>query len=499
MNLWAKRTGQLLLIAVLFLMSCEDDTYFLGFKNEVSKFSVRYVEFSIGDGTVLSIDSVLSDNFSGTQRLLLGQHIDPVLGTVRAEFYSEFVPATTAKIASIPTYTYTYDSMVIEARLDYYSYGLTNESTEQIKIYRIVGDTLSYRKDIPFKINGKDTLISQLGGNRYFTNSKVAYDLGPIGESTYKVRYSKLQEGSDTILIRSRLNDSFGNELFNIALNDVGEQFSNRKLFKSVFKGLVFVPSNCNAIIGINPVNTSTRMRMYYHTSDNTGIKDTLFRDFYTGVSFTNISTSRSAEFPSELTPYSGTSPVSGIRAIQAGSAMVTKIDLNPFYEQFADTLTRPILINEAEIVISSVPSSNAYTPINYLDMRIMKENDKYVDFRIKADSAIISRYHTVTDSRHFYVASDLLSGTGTPAAGLSYRKSKNSYSGNVTLFVQTLIKNKDKPIDNRIRYLGLYPASSIIGINSVTSLGKSVDRMIFNKADIKLRVYYTIPNTTNL
>jgi hypothetical protein len=63
MNLWVKRTGQLL-VAVLFLMSCEDDSFLLGFQNKNKKFNVRHQEFTLPSSVVL-IDSITTDNLDG--------------------------------------------------------------------------------------------------------------------------------------------------------------------------------------------------------------------------------------------------------------------------------------------------------------------------------------------------------------------------------------------------------------------------------------------------
>lgn len=81
MSLWVKRTGQLL-VAVLFLMSCEDESFLLGFRNQNKKINIKYQEFKFsGDQTsVLLLDSIFTDHdhndVNATNRFLIGQYIN---------------------------------------------------------------------------------------------------------------------------------------------------------------------------------------------------------------------------------------------------------------------------------------------------------------------------------------------------------------------------------------------------------------------------------------
>lgn len=498
MNLWVKRAGQLLL-AVLFLMSCEDETYILGFINKNRKFNVGYQEFTIGEGTVISVDSVITDNLGGTSRILVGDYSDPIVGGVRAEAYTEFAPTNRNKLATSTTLEYFYDSLVFQMRLDYYSYGLVNEGLSKFKIHRITEDTLSYLGIASLK--------------RYYANSSLLYETEPLGEVTdiYKVsgtgeketikkvplKYTTLKDGIDTLIAKTRLSDEFGNELFIVALTNFQSEFSDGREFEERFKGFVFVPSESNAVIGLSTSNIYTRMRLHYHTTENGVNKDTLYRDFFfnQGVSFNNISVNRAPEFPTAEPPYTGVDPVSGNRAIQSGNLMVTKIDLEPYYTNFADTVSDKVLINSAEVVIESIDNETGYAPIGNFELRVLKENDRYMDYRKDADSVAMRGYSLVSDNKFYYVAADF----SNYATNLSYNSSKGHYSGAATLFFQSLITNREKPADERLRYLGIYPATPAITGLSVLPIGKSINRSVFSKQNIKLRVYYTLPNSPNL
>src|SRR6478735_4297842 len=143
MSLWVKRTGQLL-AAVLFLMSCEDESFLLGFRNQNKKINIRYQEFKFtGDQTsVLLIDSIITDQYdvNTTSRFLIGQYLDNSFGTVHSEVYTQFQPSFYTQLDATGM---TFDSVTLQLRLDYYEYGSEVNFDEKFKIHRMT-DTLSF-------------------------------------------------------------------------------------------------------------------------------------------------------------------------------------------------------------------------------------------------------------------------------------------------------------------------------------------------------------------
>src|SRR5688572_22814970 len=194
MNLWVKRTGQLL-VAVLFLMSCEDDTYLLGFQNKNKKFNVRAQQFSLPSSVILT-DSLITDNQDRSSRLLVGQYQDLRFGTVRAETFTQLFPATKARLSS----SSVFDSVTIKLRLDFYSYGLEGESEEKFTVHEITEDSISLYR-------------------RYYYNSTLGYNPTPLGEVTCLVntdslsKHADLGANADTIQFTGKLADNFGLKL----------------------------------------------------------------------------------------------------------------------------------------------------------------------------------------------------------------------------------------------------------------------------------------------
>lgn len=518
MNLWVKRTGQLLL-AALFLMACEDETSLLGFRAN-NRFNVKYQEFLVGQGAVVAVDPELTDQATGSRRLLVGEHNDLIIGSIRSEAFAEFLPESVTKLAEKGDHTYVYDSLTIQLRLDGYTYGLTSSSTGagSLSVRTITEtDPLNIRQEY-YTIPGTNKEILVNVANRYYSSSTVSYadETRSLGETQFEqiflfedeerripvnVTLARL-ERQDTLVARSRLDDDFGLELFNIALNDDNGEFSDQNKFRARFKGIAIIPDACTSVYGLDPVNSYSQIRLYYHSEFEGEAVDTLTRDFvFSGVSFHNIIPTRVDELPVVDPPYVAGEATTSLRVVQGGYPMVTKIDLSNFYEEFTDQISeKNIIINAAELVIESVNTAGDYNPLPVLELRLMQEDNNFVDFReldpMTKDS--LNRFFIFTNQLNYYVSSDLSTQSQTRIAGnLRYNSTTKSYAGSITLFIQTLLENRNSQYSPL--YLGLYPGTAITGIPSTVPTGKTLDRSVFMKENIKLRIYYTQPNNQNL
>lgn len=478
MNLWVRRTGQLLL-AALFLLACEDENSLLGFRNPTSKFDVSYIEFNIGAGSVLSLEGAITDNLNAPTRLLVGEYQDPVVGSIKAIGFTEYLPPSSTLIDG----SSVYDSIVLHLNLDLYTYGLNAERTEKFTIHRITGDTLTY-----------------YNLNRYYSDSFFEYDPVELGEAEFVINPDSIKKllglpaaQRDTLVARSRLSDTFGQELFLLALSDANSEYTNLANFRTRMKGFAFVPSESNSIIGYDPLSQFSKLTMHYHTLDDLGeVKDTLELNFGFNVrSFHNITATLTGEWAGITQPNQGIDPASGLRYVQSGTPHISRIDLNDFYTNFIDTLSTNVLINTAFITIESVQKVDGFNPLQAFELRAMNENDDFLKLSNPQDSLLMLKYRVLPAQNNFLPLSD----AGQEAIGLSYDDPNNAYRASVTLFAQDIINNKSLP--DRLRYLGVYPATSLTRLN-VPNFGKVVDRTIFHKDNIKLQVYYSAPTNAN-
>lgn len=476
MNLWAKSFGRFAILAVaLFFFSCEDETSFLGFRNPNKKFDVSYLEIDIPT-SVLSIDSVVTDNYgtilNGSPFNAVGAYSDPLTGTLRAETYLQLSPSSTTKLEE----NAEFDSLTIQLRLNFYSYGFMGQQQMQFNLHEITGEVLSL-----------DTLKK-----RYYSNSAVQYNTSPVGQASIFVNKASLDtvKRDTVLLIKGKLDEAYGRRLFDLALTDPGFTFSDRNLFIQEIKGLVITPTENSGILGFNPVHSSSKIVLHYHRLNEQNETDTLERSFVFNKAefnpnFTNYSTDRTAtELASITQSYQPVQPGSGMRAVQNGSPLITKLDLTRFYD-FADTLEN-ILVNSAELVISNVASPEGMEAHRSLMLVMMNNDDNLFTLYNNETAGSFGNYYLYPQGRRFYVHADAT----TSQATLNYNPEEDEISGFITLFAQSLFRNKnDKQgniSDSRIKYLALFPLDPFIA--------GSVHRTVFNASNIKLRINYTMP-----
>lgn len=484
MNLWVRISRQLAVLAVaLFFFSCEDESSLLGFKNPNKKFDVSYVDIALNVSSVLAIDSVVTDLrpvvVNGQPRsvdgLLVGQYQDPELGNITAQSFLTIYPTINSELQARAVY----DSITVQFRLNAYAYGFTGTQQKTFKVHEITGDTL--------------TLFN---GNTYYASSPAPqYSADPIGQANISVNYDSLQKQAalaanrqDTFLITGRLSDDFGSRIFE-AVRAGFTTSAQARLFKSQIKGIALLPGDEPGILGINVLASTTgqfsKVTLHYHTLTEAGaVDDTLSRSFGTELSsFTRIQADRTGTELAGTVPYQSTD-TPGLRYVQSGAGLLTKLDLSPFWV-FADSVDN-VLINSAELSIGASGASGL-KPHDGLMLALMNnETDQLLNSAVAADREVVSQYYSASaDGTRYFVA-------GTDAGGtIQYDGEANRFSGFITLFAQSLFSSKDKGDgtvnEERLKYVALYPVNPPIG--------RSVTRTIFPKENVSLRIYYTRAN----
>lgn len=514
MNLWAKRAGLLLSAAVLFfLISCEDDSFLLGFRGK-KKFQGQYHEivFNGDKSSVLVLDSVYTDNqplsvqgIQATYRYLIGQYNDPELGPVRAEVFAQFQPDNDpSKLPFFNTKNETIilDSISVSLRFDYYIYGSLGNISERVNVHRLT-DSLSYSK-------------------RYFNSSTLPYDPVPLGQMSFdleRIIYDLADDsGRDSsFYLRGTLGTKFiegagpgwdyAQELLAYARSkgDSALVRQNVKEFRRKFFGLAFIPATTDGIFGYSPLYTNSKLTLHYQTLTEDSLALSFYFTPYGNVianAATNITTSRMGDLsgiPSGNIPYNPADDSK--RYIQDGSTVITELDLADFYS-FADTLEN-IIINSAELTADVLGSPAGINPPSSLYPVLMKKQaGRIVPLSMKNDHDSLTwrQFGRVlyTDTTNFAIATEL--SNQTPLV-LSYSRSSKKYSGYATMFFQQLFDNKDNA-EFKIEHIGLYPATAPIyrrvrySVNPIpaviTGIGNEVNRATLKTSGIKLKLYYT-------
>jgi len=487
MNLWAKRIGQLAVIPVaLFFFSCEDEAGVLGYKNPNPKFEASYIEIPV-ESSVLLLDSQRTSNFvfsSETNRLLLGKYVDSEFGTLTADAYTQFF---TTSATPLPA-DVTYDSVSVHLLLDFYNYGSRDTTTTQsVSIYELDEDLLYENRKY------------------YFNKSEAQVKSIPLGSKNFRVNPDTLdayaaKSSTKTVVVKVPIDKAFGQRIFDKALLYRNKETSKDSTFKmyeefiKIFKGIAVKVNAGDKIIGLN---TNSAIRVHYHTPpvDGTPKPGALTLSFAFVTNFSQIKNDRSGTDLSGLTQFATDyQPADGKRYIQSGTGVYTKLDFKKFFE-FCDTIPN-IIITSANLVIDSVEQSSLAPPGNLI-LKVLQANNTVKKVRTLKDTTTLGSYNPQfrahTGALAFDVGSvidnDLamfIKGDQTPF--MTYSSTKKSYNGNFALFFQQLsMVREDLP---RFQDFVLNP-SAPAAPNS-----KSVNRVVFPKGSIKLKVYYTKPTT---
>ncbi|MGC3947385.1 MAG: DUF4270 family protein [Chryseolinea sp.] len=492
MNLWVNRIGQLtiLSVALFFFISCQEDVSTLGYKNPNSKFKVSYAEIPI-TSSVLLRDSLRTSNYSYSgepNRLLVGMYQDDRFGSVSSSAVTQYFPVNNSKLAS----TAVYDSVSLQLQFDLYHYGSTAKSPQSLSVYKLE-DVLLF-DNIKNFFNKTTVNTGELLGSKSFTINPKDFD-----------DFAKSTTDYDTVItIKIPLSNAFGREIFEAAINwrdssEAGDDLFVKYVdFTAKFKGLVIKPETSDKAVGFNPSALNTRLLIHYHTTaDTTAINLGL-----SGViGFNQITGDRSASELAEIQQYH--QPYledTDKRYIQSGAGILTKIDLSAFYE-FLDTIPN-IMVNSAELVVENVESSSTLPPPPTIILRnLTPDNNRFRKFSksrpqdsldiihyrgfLNYDRAVANTPAIIDNDNVYYVRGD-------KATLLSYSSTKNSYSGIFTLLLQQMsIRNDDR---TPLKAFVLYPGSDASTTPAFTSGAKSLNRAIFPRSGIKLKIYYTKP-----
>jgi len=491
MNLWARPLGQLAMLAVaLFFFSCEDESSTLGYKNPNSKFKVSYVEIPI-ESSVLLRDSLRTSNYSYSgepNRFLVGSYIDDVFGQISAAAFTQYY--TTLPIVKVSS-TSVYDSVTLQLQFDLYHYGSTSATQQTISVYEL------------------DDSIRVSNGKYYFNNSEIPHST-VIGSKSFVVdpskfdEFAKSSEDFDTVItVTLPLDFEFGHRIFNANIryrDEVDSTFATFRKFVQEFKGIAIKSDVADKVLGISP-SPNSRIIIHYHdaTQDSLG----LIMRFSELLGFSQIKSDRTG---TELEPVNNyfvdALQESDKRYIQSGVGILTKLDFSNFYA-FTDTVPY-VLINSAELTIESVESSLSYAPPSLLSLRVMNDNTnrmKRFSTKNAQDVKDLTAYKQLLrvdvgfPNSPALVDSDSVIFALDRSLSMNYSSTENKYSMGMSLFLQQLASpTEDK---TKFRTFLLHPAAENVQGNPDAQSGlKTVNRVVFPKDKIKLKIFYTKPTT---
>ena len=489
MNLWVKLIGQLTIwsVALFFFISCKEEVSDLGYPNPNSKFKVYYYEIPL-ESSVLLRDSLRTSNFSYSgepNRFLIGGYQDDRFGSVTSNAVTQYFTSSTAKLAAGAVY----DSVSLQLQFDLYHYGSMEKTQQSLNVYKLE-DVIKF-DNIKNFFNKTTVATGELLGSKSYTIKPDDFDKFASSSTDY-----------DTVItIRVPLNEVFGRELFSAAVkwrdyaSPEDSLFIHYGKFIEQFKGLVIKPDVSDKAIGFNPSGAGTRLLVHYHTATDTTF---MILGMNGVIGFNQITGQRTGELAQVQEYHREYLQESDTRYIQSGTGVLTRVDFGKFYD-FIDTIPN-LLINSAELVVENVETSSFAAPPSLVLRNLTPETNRFRKYTLHnlQDSIDYTHYRgffqydVATSQTPAVVDNDLVFFARTDKANVvPYSSTKKSYSGVLTLLLQRMVAAGD---ETPLKAFALYPGSEAANTPAFRSGAKSLNRAVFPKNGIKLRIYYTKP-----
>jgi hypothetical protein len=414
----------LILPLTLFLFSCEDPNEIgLELTGDPERIGAYYQEIELGT-SLINNDSLFTLSI---QRLMTGETFNNEFGKLSASSYTQF-RFSSAKL-DIPD-SAMFDSLVLYVKNDY-AYGPGIAINQRFTVHELTEDLY-------------DTAA-------YFSFSSAEYDPIPIATGDFL-----LPERNDTIL-SFRIDDTYGQELFEAAIDTNMIDPDDVSTLHALFKGFAFISDlGNNSVMGINVINDSTQLRLFYTYNDST--YNYPF-DLSGVANFNRIVTDRNG------TPLQGIEeihnedfyPDNDKLYIQSGADLVTKIHFAPLLE-FFDTIEYAT-INQSLISITiDEPGFNELPPSS-VSFYYTNETNKRI--RVGNQYAGILQEGTSELLKAPYVEEEL------------------NYKASISIFCDNLLK-------------GYVTDTVVLMYPPEFGIANTVNQMIASQGKIILEIYYS-------
>tara|TARA_R110001592_G_scaffold2956_3_gene16563 strand:+ start:1156 stop:2457 length:1302 start_codon:yes stop_codon:yes gene_type:complete len=430
MNLLGKiKSIGALMLGLTLLFSCEKNGDF-GFGSD----DISPVEFSVETvGTSSSV--VLLDSISSTNLGVgfIGDIDDPDVGKVKATSYAKMqLNVTDLKAISEEA---VLDSVKLSIKFGY--------------LYK------DFAKTVRLKVS---LLSEQIEDTLHITTNSTA-----ISNELVAAGNILIDELDSVYTINVDMD--FANELFELMRNESPE-VATQEAFESTFPGLAFqTEDNSSNAFGIVLEPEITKIDFYYSEVSSSGavnvptIHEITIGDLthYYGLEFDRSGTS----LEGLTTTNEEYSPTSGLRYIQAGAGIVTKINLSEL-ETFAN-LKPDVIVNTAQVSIGPIdePVDGVTPPTRLLLLltdsgnRVIRDGENFRAIQQDGSNPI---------------------GSGTPLT-LLYDEDSKTYTGSITSFIGYYFSE----VFRRNQFFIAPP-----------SVNGELGNVVFRPEDFKLKVFYS-------
>ncbi len=474
MNLRARNLGLVLVSALLFFSCGNDDLNTIGLPPE-NNLGIFFAEIPLNNA--VSQVWVNDINARGSGVVMAGSYLDPVLGEISAQNFSELL-LPSANPGRLLGPDATLDSLVLEMRIGNV-YGVNLANTQTIELYQLQDTIRTF--ETTYTNEDNQPVGMKLGEEsfRIYTDSLdlLFSDTNLPDSSDQRSRYDN--QGRYIYKTNFRIDDAFAQNFFTEMKDTTSNSnFSDNRNFSAFLKGfrLNGVPGN-SAVIGYNPTSSFSALVLYYtQTEEGNPVQKTIRFTYNTQISYNNITPNAEVNWSggdldgltSFYTPYT---PETDAAYLQAGTQLFMMLDMSPF-TNFADTLQNPI-IQGAQLVLKSprkYPGDNIRLP---------------VPESLNISVTSLDSLETGNISNTQEVFSDIR----VPNV-IGYNDEDDLYKVEIPVYLQTLV---DKT--NKYDQIIFSPVTEDPFNGALKQDNGSFDRLVLEKSNIYIRLYYTLPN----
>ncbi|MFA5418280.1 MAG: DUF4270 domain-containing protein [Bacteroidales bacterium] len=449
-GLYLIAAGFVLVAITLILPSCAKDPGKIGtiLQPGSSFLKVRYTDTTSVVAYSVMDDSVRTDELT---RNAIGFVNDPVFGATKASFYTQFVLSTNGhNFGTNPQL----DSLVLQ--LVYSGAYADTNTTLTIHTYQIDNQENNFMYLDSAYYNRKTFLV----GETDFSN----YSFQPRPHDS--VHFDR-----DTLPPLIRINLSkYSTQLGEYLLAaDSTDNMEDDDSFHKYFRGLYLTPSDVaseGALAYFNLISSGsasgTRLTLYYSTTVNGSIRDSLQYDYYISTSaarvghYEHMHDNVSPDFRSQV--IDGDTSLGNQKFYIQGFAGVKTIIKVPNPKSWTNLVN--VAVNEAKLILPGGDNPKFYGAPSQLVLVQRLEDGSY---------ELLPDYNT-----------------GLSYFGGSYISSSNQYEFRITRYIQSIIS------DSTIVDYGLYLLVNAGSVNPESFIFNGIQTTADSSARMKLEILYT-------
>ncbi|GAA3940467.1 DUF4270 family protein [Chitinophaga oryziterrae] len=266
----AKEACKYLVCALLITGAEACDKAGFSYDNIVDNGATQYI---VVDSVTMNMNTVFLDSIPTSYQslALVGNHTDPIFGTVSASSYwrvKAFNGATIPDLAS-------YDSLVMIMRPNKTGMYGDTAAVQDVSVYRVT-----------------EKIDTRITNGYLYSYDKFATETTPLGSKQFKIRPS-----IDT-LIRIKLDDALGADLYQ-KCKSKSQTVTDQIQFADYLKGLSIQPGANSKLVSSFRGDDSLTMRLYYHQNSGEKLTTTIdFPVYNAALQFNHIDVTRPSGSP---------------------------------------------------------------------------------------------------------------------------------------------------------------------------------------------------------